>query len=80
MRKHLLAYLGVAVDGLIAALFGVEAFAAATAVLGAACVWSYREELKQGWRQLRGAERQASAAQIHCLHVVRPAAARSVIA
>ena len=61
MRKLLLMFFGVAVDGLIAAWFGVEAFAAATAVLGAACAWAYRQELLAGWHKVWSTNRPAPA-------------------
>ena len=61
MRKHLLMSFGVVVDGLIAAWFGVEAFAAASAVLGAACAWAYRQELLAGWHKIWATNRPAPA-------------------
>ena len=54
MRKHLLLALGVAMDGLIAAALGVEAFAVATAVLGVACAYAYRQELRAACRLVLG--------------------------
>lgn len=54
-RQYLLTGFGAAVDGLIGAVFGVEAFAAATAVLGLACAWSYRQDIRAGWLALRSA-------------------------
>ena len=45
MRKYLLPAFGVAVDGLIGAVFGLEAFAAATGVLGLVCLYVFRAEI-----------------------------------
>ena len=44
----------MALDGLIAILFGVEAFAAATALLGTACAYVYRQELRATCRRVLG--------------------------
>ena len=41
-------------DGLIAAALGVEAFAVATAVLGVACAYAYRQELRAAFRLVLG--------------------------
>lgn len=57
MRRHLLTGLGVAVDGLIGAVFSAEVFGTATAFLGAASAWVYRHELGQAWRRLRSGKR-----------------------
>lgn len=54
MRKHLLTVFGMAVDGLIAALFGVEAFYIATAALGLVCAYAYRIELQSTYRFVLG--------------------------
>ena len=54
MRKHLFLALGVAMDGLTAATLGVVAFAAATAVLGVACAYAYRQELRAACRLVLG--------------------------
>ena len=58
MRKHLLFAFGVAVDGLIAAVFGVEAFAVATVVLGLACAYAYRIELGSACLRVLGKSNQ----------------------
>ncbi|MDE0173255.1 MAG: hypothetical protein OYH76_22820 [Defluviicoccus sp.] len=49
MRKHLLTAFFTALDGLIAILFGVEAFAAATVMLGLVCAYAYRQEIRGWW-------------------------------
>ena len=49
MRKHLLTAFFMALDGLIAILFGLEAFAAVTVMLGLACAYAYRQEIRGWW-------------------------------
>lgn len=50
MRKHLLTAFLAAMDGLIAILFGLEAFIAATVALGLACAYAYRAEIHSAGR------------------------------
>ena len=57
MRKHLLAAFLMALDGLIALLFGVEAFVIATVVLGLGCAYAYRAELHSACRAVFGISR-----------------------
>ena len=57
MRKHLLTAFLAAMDGLVAILFGLEAFAAATAVLGLACAYAYRVEIRSACMKVLGQSR-----------------------